>query len=241
MAKGVLGRVSEWVVGKPPAEVPPRRDPEAPPAAQEPLVVSAPYEPSPFELLSSDPAPYEPSPFEVLASEPLAPAPPAVPPPAPQPVLEVVEPEPVVELTEPTSEPTLFSWLRELVLGTPPATGTSAEKRRALRVRNVLLQGEQVVASLDMKGEGRGYVALTDRRVIVGDRVSGFRTDAAISIPYAQIVSVAAADERAFWQSDPSGTVLTLMVRNGSSYIFAFEDVGRAHRLHDLILSRILY
>jgi hypothetical protein len=44
MAKGMLGRMSEWVVGKPPAEAPARRDPEAlpTPAQRKELVLGEP-------------------------------------------------------------------------------------------------------------------------------------------------------------------------------------------------------
>jgi hypothetical protein len=126
---------------------------------------------------------------------------------------------------------------------TPLAFEESAlfDKREQLeKLEGVLLEGEQVLACLDMKGGGSGFIGMTDRRVVVYDKAFLAKMKAIVSIPYREIVTVAAQDSDRLGRGYFGSSVLALTARNGQSYTFEFRTSEKAHAAHTMLLERIL-
>ena len=115
------------------------------------------------------------------------------------------------------------------------------DKRDQLeKLEGVLLAGEQVLACLDMKGGGTGFVGVTDKRVIVYDKAFLAKMKAIVSIPYREIVTIAAQDNDRLGRGFFGSSVLTLTARNGQPYTFEFRTSEKAHAFHTMLLERIL-
>jgi len=70
------------------------------------------------------------------------------------------------------------------------------DKREQLeKIEHALLPNEQIWAVYDMKGGGTGFIGVTNKRVIVFDKVFMRKMKAIVSIPYSRIQSVAAEDD----------------------------------------------
>jgi Bacterial PH domain len=108
------------------------------------------------------------------------------------------------------------------------------------KMEGVLLEGEQVLACLDMKGGGTGFLGLTDKRVIVYDKAFLAKMKAIVSVPYREIVTVAAADDDRLGRGFFGSSVLTVAARNGQTYTFEFRSSEKAHAVHTMLLERIL-
>ena len=79
------------------------------------------------------------------------------------------------------------------------------------QVQSGLLQGERLFAVYDAKGVGTGYIALTDRRVIIADKSFVGRAVALVSMPYSQVASVAVLSNAKFTGNffSTSGVIVT--------------------------------
>ena len=122
------------------------------------------------------------------------------------------------------------------------STGPYCDKKEQLqKIQAALLPGEQVLAVFDMKGGGTGFIGVTDKRIIVYDKVFMRRMKAVVSIPYSRIHSVAAEDDagtltgRGFFSS--SKVVITT---SHGEMEFEFRGADKAHYAHNLILSHML-
>jgi hypothetical protein len=90
------------------------------------------------------------------------------------------------------------------------------DKREQLeKLEGVLLDGEEVLACLDMKGGGTGFIGLTDKRVVVYDKASLAKMKAIVSVPYRDIVTIAAQDNDRIGRGYFASSVLTMTARNG--------------------------
>ncbi len=107
------------------------------------------------------------------------------------------------------------------------------------KVQAILLQGEQVFAVYDGKGVGTGFIALTDRRVILQDNSFVGGKSAVTSLPYKRIQSVSfVADKSVFGKFAASSTVA---IHVGSQqYQVEFRGDDEARHAHDVILHYIL-
>jgi hypothetical protein len=115
------------------------------------------------------------------------------------------------------------------------------DKRDQLeKIEAVLVEGEQVLACLDMKGGGTGFLGLTDKRVIVYDKAFLGKMKAIVSLPYREIVTVAAEDSDRFGRGFFGASVLTVTAQNGQAYTFEFRSAEKAHAAHMLLLERML-
>lgn len=127
--------------------------------------------------------------------------------------------------------------------GEPLAFEESAlfDKREQLqKLEGVLLEGEQVLACLDMKGGGTGFLGLTDKRVVVYDKSFLAKMKAMVSLPYREIVTIAAEDSDRMGRGFFGSSVLTITAQNGQSYTFEFRSSEKAHAAHTMLLERIL-
>ena len=115
------------------------------------------------------------------------------------------------------------------------------DKRDQLqKLEAVLLEGEHVLACLDMKGGGTGFIGLTDRRILVYDKAFLAKMKAIVSLPFREVVTVAAQDNDRMGRGFFGSSVLSLTARNGQTYVFEFRTSEKAHAAHTMILNRIL-
>ena len=114
-------------------------------------------------------------------------------------------------------------------------------KEQLQKIESGLLPGEVVEGVFDMKGGGTGFLGVTNKRVIVYDKVFLRKMKALVSIPYSRITTIAAEDEsglltgRGFFAS--SKVVLTT---SHGEFEFEFRGADKAHMAHDIILSHML-
>lgn len=114
-------------------------------------------------------------------------------------------------------------------------------KEQLQKIEAGLLPGESVEGVFDMKGGGTGFLGVTNKRVIIYDKVFLRKMKALVSIPYSRITTIAAEDEsglftgRGFFAS--SKVVLTT---SHGEFEFEFRGADKAHFAHELILSHML-
>ena len=108
------------------------------------------------------------------------------------------------------------------------------------QVKTGLLEGEQLYAVYDAKGSGTGYIALTDRRVILQDKSFIGKRIALVSIPYGRIGSVAVLSDASLKGNFFSTSSLAVGVSGGGQHEIEFRGADKARYAHDLILSNLL-
>jgi Bacterial PH domain len=64
------------------------------------------------------------------------------------------------------------------------------------QIRSGLMDGEQIYAVYDATGAGTGFIAATDKRVILQDKSFAGKKVALVSLPYSRITSVAVTSNR---------------------------------------------
>jgi hypothetical protein len=107
------------------------------------------------------------------------------------------------------------------------------------QVQSGLLEGEQLYAVYDAKGGGTGFMALTDRRVILQDKSFVGRRIALVSVPYSRIYSVAVLSDATIKGSFFSTSSLHIATGGGQHEI-EFRGADKARHAHDLILSNLI-
>ena len=109
------------------------------------------------------------------------------------------------------------------------------QKSQLDRIKAYLLPSENLFAVYDCKGGGTGFVGITDRRVIFYDQAFLTKKKSMVSIPYNNIIGVAAADEGMILQTSE----ITILTAAGN-YTFQFRGADKAHAAYRYILSQIL-
>jgi hypothetical protein len=107
------------------------------------------------------------------------------------------------------------------------------------QVQSGLLEGEQLHGVYDAKGGGTGFIALTDRRVILQDKSFVGKRIALVSIPYDRIYSVAVLSDASLAGRFFSTSVLHVATGAGGHEI-EFRGADRARQAHDLILTNLI-
>lgn len=107
------------------------------------------------------------------------------------------------------------------------------------KVQGALLQGEQVYAVYDCTGAGTGFVALTDKRVILQDNSFVGKKVALTSVPYAHVRSVSIVSNKSWAGGFFSSSAVALDV-GGTVHEAEFRGVEKARHVHDLILWKII-
>lgn len=118
---------------------------------------------------------------------------------------------------------------------TPQVQTYYDNKSQYERIKAYLIQGETLVAVLDCKGGGTGFVGLTDRRLIFYDQGVVLKKKAMVSIPYNQIVGVASADEGIIFQTSE-----VILITSAGRFAFEFRGADKAHKAYQYILGQIL-
>ena len=93
-------------------------------------------------------------------------------------------------------------------------------------IQSALLPGEVLEAVYDMKGGGTGVLGITSKRVNIYDKTFMRKMKALVSIPYAQITSIA-AERRALPQTWFASEFECQFTENDHSY-FRHESIARA-------------
>jgi hypothetical protein len=114
---------------------------------------------------------------------------------------------------------------------------TAFDKQDQLdRVKAYLLTGEVLYAVYDCKGAGTGFVGVTDRRIIFYDQGMFMNKSKKMSsIPFNQVIGVAAADEGILFKSSE----ITLITAAGN-FSFEFRGSDKANWVYGHILLQIL-
>ena len=101
------------------------------------------------------------------------------------------------------------------------------------------MEGEQLFAVYDGKGFSTGFLALTDKRIIIQDKSYVGKKIAMISLPYSRIASVGVLSNASRFGSFFSTSEILVRTFGGDSHEIEFRGVEKAKYAHDLILFYI--
>jgi Bacterial PH domain len=113
-------------------------------------------------------------------------------------------------------------------------------KDQLQQVQSALLPGERLYAVYDAKGVGTGYIALTDRRVIIADKSFIGRAVALVSMPYRSVSSVAVVSNARFTGNFFSTCSIIVTSAGGVHHEIEFRGEDKARHAHDFILASML-
>ena len=103
------------------------------------------------------------------------------------------------------------------------------------QVMSGLLDGERVIAVYDATGAGTGFLAMTDRRVILQDKSFVGKRIALVSIPYSKISSIAVVSNKSWAGSFFSSSAIALTTGTHTHEV-EFRGQDKAHHAHNVIL-----
>ncbi len=113
------------------------------------------------------------------------------------------------------------------------------KKDQLERLQRFLVAGEQVLAVLDLKDVGTGFLGITERRIIFYDKAFLQRYKAMVTIPFSKITAVASKDEEGWFTRGFLGSS-TLTIQAGHDvYDFEFRGADKAHLAYQLIVERL--
>ena len=104
-----------------------------------------------------------------------------------------------------------------------------------LRIKGYLIPGETLFAVFDCKGAGTGFVGISDQRLIFFDQGVFIKHKSMISIPYNQVIGIAATDEGIIFKTSEI-TVLTA----AGKFSFEFRGSDKAQWSYQYIMRKIL-
>lgn len=107
------------------------------------------------------------------------------------------------------------------------------------QVRSGLLEGEIIYAVYDATGAGTGFLAITDRRVILQDKSFTGKKIALTSIPYSRINSVSVLSDRSWTGSFFSSSSIAVATSH-AVHLVEFRGADKAHHAHNLILWHMI-
>ena len=120
------------------------------------------------------------------------------------------------------------------------AQGPQFDREEQLQqVQEAMLEGEQLYAVYDAKGGGTGFMALTDKRVILQDKSFIGKQIALVSIPYNRIGNVAVLSDASIKGKFFSSSSISIGVSGGGQHTMEFRGADKARYAHDLILSNL--
>ena len=103
------------------------------------------------------------------------------------------------------------------------------------RIAQYIIPGETLQAVYDCKGAGTGFVGITDQRVIFYDQGVFIKHKTMISIPYHQIIGIAAADEGVIFKTSE-----IVLITAAGRFSFEFRGADKAHWAYSYIMNQIL-
>lgn len=107
------------------------------------------------------------------------------------------------------------------------------------QIQSGLLDGENLFLVYDAIGIGTGFMAITDRRVIMQDKSFTGKKFALVSIPYSRIESVSVISDKS-WTSSYFSTSSIAVATARETHEVEFRGEGKAKHAHNLILWHML-
>jgi hypothetical protein len=103
------------------------------------------------------------------------------------------------------------------------------------QIQSGLLEGEQIIAVYDAIGVGSGFIALTNRRIIIQDKSFVGNRVALTSVPYSKVSSVSVVSNKNWvGQFFSSGTIAIQC--DDKLYEVEFRGSEKTHHVHNVIL-----
>ena len=111
-------------------------------------------------------------------------------------------------------------------------------------IQSALLNGEQLFAVYDEKGFGTGFVAVTDKRLILQNpgfihMGTGRKKNATLSLPYSRIVEVGLLSDKSIFGTFFSTSEIYVRTSAGDIHAAVLRSPDRAKYLHDVVLHYI--
>ncbi|MFM1787484.1 MAG: hypothetical protein RL228_1434 [Actinomycetota bacterium] len=103
-----------------------------------------------------------------------------------------------------------------------------------------LQPGENVLAVYDCIGAGTGFIALTDRRLIIQDNSFVGKKVALTSIPYKRVQTVSFVSDKSMLGKFASTSTIAVNA-SGATYEASFRGEDKAKHAHDVILHYIMH
>lgn len=107
------------------------------------------------------------------------------------------------------------------------------------QIQGALMAGEQLFAVYDGKGVKTGFLALTDKRLILQNKSYVGRKIAMISLPYSRIAEVGVLSNASMMGGFFSTSEIYVRTFGGDLHEIEFRGVEKAKYAHDLILFYI--
>ncbi|PKH45752.1 hypothetical protein KKB3_00908 [Dehalococcoides mccartyi] len=118
-----------------------------------------------------------------------------------------------------------------------------ADKKDQLeQIEGICLPDELIHAVFDLKGQGTGFIGLTNKWIIFYDKEFAKKAKAIVSIPYNRVATVGSEDKwglifrKGFMVSDK----LYVGVSGQAVKEFEFRGGDKAHQAHDIIMTYVL-
>jgi len=113
------------------------------------------------------------------------------------------------------------------------------KKEQLQQVQSGLLDGETIYCVYDAVGAGTGFLAVTDKRVILQDKSFVGKRIAITSIPHSKIYSVSVLSDKSWTGSFFSTSSISISI-SGHEYEVDFRGTEKAHHAHNLILWHMM-
>lgn len=108
-------------------------------------------------------------------------------------------------------------------------------KPQVKQIEPYIISGEKLYAVLDCKDPFTGFVGLTDRRIMFYDQAVMLQHKNMMSIPFQQIVAVAASDDGVVFRTSK----ITIFTPAGQ-FTFDFRGEDKARLAYEYIMGKIL-
>jgi hypothetical protein len=100
------------------------------------------------------------------------------------------------------------------------------------------MDGEKVLAVFDAVGSGTGFIAVTDKRVILQDNSFVGKKVALTSIPYSRVQAVSFVSNKSMLGKFASSSEIAVMA-GSKTYEVEFRGDEKGKYIHDVILFHI--
>ena len=107
------------------------------------------------------------------------------------------------------------------------------------QIQSGLMADEQLFAVYDAIGLKTGFLALTDKRIIIQNQSYVGKKAAMISLPYSRIAEVGVLSNKSFMGKFFSTSEIYVRTFGGDLHELEFRGVEKAKYAHDLILFYI--
>lgn len=107
------------------------------------------------------------------------------------------------------------------------------------KIMSIKIPGEFVSHVFDCKGTGTGFIALTDRRIIVQDDSFVGGKSSVVSIPFSKVITVAYVSDKSIFGSFVASSSIAIQT-SGKLFTATFRGDDKARLAHDIILNYVL-